>query len=360
MKNIKNEKNKFKLFKNGIATLPLITLSFLPISCTPPKSDTNKITIEDMVGDKVNITKNPKKVACISRTSYDLLVAFGLEKNIAGVFSNIKNNPWTKFFDENIDKKATLKYKESEESLLSQNVDLVFSPEKYLSDMWNKVGIPAATISLYHNNGFKNYVYYYADLITKIWDSKEVKQKAETWKNLMQKAIDEVSQKISKSNLPKKSIYYVRGDKNRGVNYTDNGNSFIEYIYSDLFNLDYIGKRFITPQPSIEEVIKANPDFISLGGTYQNDLRKTLLKDYSHLQDIKNNKYFNIPLGLTPFEQLNIFSSAFIYDQANKIYPELFKFDVKNEIIKISKIFFNKDLSNELVDRMLKGLPFNG
>lgn len=311
-----------------------------------------------MLGEKVTINKNPKKVACISRTSYDLLVAFGLEKNIAGVFETIKNNPWTNIFDENINKKYSLKYKESSESLLSKNIDLVFSPEQYLTKQWKNDGINAANISLYHKDGFKNYVYFYADLITKIWDDPKVKEKANQWKALMQKAINTIEEKIKNNNLPKKSIYYIRGDRNRGINYTDNGNSFIEYAYN-LLNLRYLGKEFKNNQPSIEEIIKLNPDLISLGGIFQHQLEKEL-KKHNYLKAVKENKYFNIPVGLTPFEQLNVFSSAFLYDQANKIYPELFNFDVKNEIQKISKLFFNKELTNQQLNYILQGLSPDG
>lgn len=49
-----------------------------------------------MVVDKVFVPKNPKKVACISRTTFDLLVGYGLQDSIYGAYDGTLNNPWLK------------------------------------------------------------------------------------------------------------------------------------------------------------------------------------------------------------------------------------------------------------------------
>lgn len=72
--------------------LVILTLS----SCRDLFKDKNKITVTDMVGSKVNVKKNPSKVACISRTTYDLLVAYGLGDKIDGAYKGTLNNKWLK------------------------------------------------------------------------------------------------------------------------------------------------------------------------------------------------------------------------------------------------------------------------
>ena len=59
---------------------------------SPSDSD---ITVIDMLGEKVQVKKNPEHVACVSRTTYDLLVAFGLGDRIDGAYKPILDNEWT-------------------------------------------------------------------------------------------------------------------------------------------------------------------------------------------------------------------------------------------------------------------------
>ena len=77
--------------------LPLImALTTLGCITACSNSSTNDSTVEitDMVGLTVTIKKNPKKVACISRTTYDLLVAYGLGDHIDGAYKGTLNNAW--------------------------------------------------------------------------------------------------------------------------------------------------------------------------------------------------------------------------------------------------------------------------
>ena len=69
---------------------------------------------------------------------------------------------------------------------------------------------------------------------------------------------------------------------------------------------------------------------------------------------------FNIPIGLTMFEQLSVFSPVFLCDQANKLYPEYFNFDVKTQIQELSKEFFGVELSDQEALNMLNGLSREG
>lgn len=44
------------------------------VACTETKNDTETVTVTDMLGETITVKKNPKKVACASRTTYDLLI----------------------------------------------------------------------------------------------------------------------------------------------------------------------------------------------------------------------------------------------------------------------------------------------
>ena len=81
---------------------------------------------------------------------------------------------------------------------------------------------------------------------------------------------------------------------------------------------------------------------------------------YTTLNAVKNNRVYTIPIGFTQMEQINIFTAEFFCDQANKLYPEIFNYDV-NKMLKVSaKEWFNIELTNEQIQFMLNGLGPDG
>ena len=342
-----------------IAIISIIIFSL--VSCF---SNTNKIetvTVTDMLGESITIKKNPNKVACVSRTTYDLLVAFGLGDKIDGAYSTIYDNPWTEVIYPNSKNEYKYAYVESYETFISRGVDLVFAPEKYISDGLKEHGIKSLCVSLYGNPTFDNYVHFFSNLVTQIWDDEEVAKKAKSWDENVDKAILDITTEVAKHNLVQKKIMYVRGDKNKGIGYTDTKSSFTEYAFRAL-GFDFAGAHFDTNRPSKEEICKYNPDVFVIGGIYQNKLVEELKNDYvySNLDSVKNNKIYTIPVGLTMFEQLSAMTPIFFYDMANKIYPEYFNYDIKSMVKYTIKEYFGTELSDSDIDNILNGNDIEG
>ena len=331
--------------------------------CSNTNNHSETVEITDMVGDIVTVKKNPTKVACVSRTSYDLLVAFGLEDSIDGAYSKTLDNEWTSVFYAECSNHFKYDYEPSYELLLSRGVDLVLSPEKRISDELREHGITTLTVSLYGTPTFDNYLTYIADMATQIWDSEEVAQKANAWKTKVTTAINEITTELSKHDLEKQKLFYVRGDKDKSINYTDTKGSFVEYAYRILgFDcmssiLDYNGNK-----PSAEAICEFNPDVFVMGGIYANkhveDIKVT--EPYTTLDAVKNNKIYTIPMGFTQMEQINIFTAEFFYDQANKLYPEIFNYDVASMMKTATKEYFGTDLTDQQIQYMLNGLGPDG
>ncbi len=150
-----------------------------------PESDT--VIVQDMLGVEVEVKKNPKNVACVSRTTYDLLVAFGLGDNVDGVYSTILDNEWTSVLYPESSEHYAYPYEPSYETLLERNVELVFCPEAYIADGLREHGIAALCVSLYGNPEFEPYVYYLSNLTKQLWpDVKGVKEKADAWEENFQ------------------------------------------------------------------------------------------------------------------------------------------------------------------------------
>ena len=68
------------MFKNKFVPFVVVALASIGVitSCSNNENKSEQISVTDMLGETITITKNPKKVACISRTTYDLMVAYGL------------------------------------------------------------------------------------------------------------------------------------------------------------------------------------------------------------------------------------------------------------------------------------------
>ncbi len=344
-----------------LAAVALATTLLPALTGCETQTGAETITVVDMLGDSIQIEKNPDKVACVSRTTYDLLIAFGLGDKVDGAYKTIYDNPWTEVIYSGSKNEYRYEYQESYETFISRDVDLVFAPEKYISDDLKEHGINAACVSLYGNPTFDNYVYYFADMVTQIWDDAGIKAKVEAWKTKVNNAISDVKTELSKHDIQQKKIMYVRGDKNKGIGYTDTVGSFTEYAYRTL-GFDFAGAHFETNKPSQEAICEYNPDAFVIGGIYQNKLVETLKSDsvYSNLEAVKNNKVYTIPVGLTMFEQLSAVTPIFFYDMANKIYPEYFNYDVKTMIHDTMKEYFNTDLTDEDIYNILAGKDKEG
>lgn len=340
----------------GVITICPITLA----SCGEQPGDL--ITVTDMLGDSIQIKQNPDKVACVSRTTYDLLIAFGLKDKVDGAYAPIYDNPWVETIYPESKNDYRYDYNESYETFITRNVDLAFAPEKYISDGLKQHGIKALCISLYGNPTFDTWTHFYADTIATLWNYDFVKPNVEKWENDVDTAIEEIKGQLSKhKNEPKKKVFYVRGDRNEGIEYTDTKGSFTEFAFRTL-GFDYAGSNLTNPRPSKEQVLSFKPDIFFIGGKFQNKLVEQLKNDseYKLLDAVKNNQIYTIPVGLTMFEQLSAMTPVFLYDIANKAYPDIFEYDISQMIKTTIKQYFNKDLTDQEIQYMQEGKDANG
>lgn len=350
---------KFVVILLCIALFSATAVSLVACNNTSDNQD-EEIIVTDMLGEKVTVKKNPQKVACASRTTYDLLIAFGVADHIDGVYYSLLENEWATVFDSNANARYSLAYEESYETYIARGVDIVFAPEKYLADGLKEHGIKALNVSLYGNPDFSEYVYFFADLVKQLWNSEDVAKRVDSWKSHMQSTIDTIQTELAKHDDEPRTIYYVRGDKNKGIGYTESKGSFTEYAYK-ILGMTPLNDRFESNKPSKEEICQQNPDVFVVGGIYQKTLIDALQQEpYINLDAVKNNQIFNIPIGLTMFEQLSVFSPVFLCDQANKLYPNYFAFDTKKQIQDLSKEFFNVELTDNEAQNMLNGLSREG
>lgn len=338
----------------------LLFFGLIPIISCSNNEQGKTITIVDMVGDSVEVPVNPKKVAVIARAAADMMIGFGLSEYVDGIYYSVLTNPWVELISPELKDVYSYDYNESAELFLSREVDLVIAPEKYIADDLRAAGVTAITVSLYGTPNYDSYLYYFSDMIKEIWP--ETKDVVDSWQADLEKALNDVTDILSNQDIEKRTIYYVRGDKDKGIGYTDTGFSLVETVYETYLNMIYIGGDFESNKPSAEEIMAKNPDVVVIGGIYQNKLIDEIktTEPYSLLDAVTTNNVYNIPIGFVMFEQNSITLPIFIYDQANKLYPELFDFDIEELIKNSFSTYFDYDLTDEQVDYMLTGLTPQG
>ena len=74
---------------------------------------------------------------------------------IDGAYKTIYDNPWTEVFYPQSINEYRYAYQESYETFITRGVDLVFAPEKYISDGLKEHGVNALCVSLYGNPTFE-------------------------------------------------------------------------------------------------------------------------------------------------------------------------------------------------------------
>lgn len=341
--------------------LVILSLIFVVVGCDLQNNDTDEmITVVDMVGDEVTMKQNPQKVAVISRAAADMMIGFGLGDVVDGMFLTILDNTWTQVMYPGVSDYYTYEYNESAELFLSRGVDLVLAPEKYIAESLRENGVNAITVSLYGNPRYEVVLYKIADLIAQIWP--RTQSVVNTWKAELDDAITAVTSELETKTVPTRTIHYVRGDRDRGIGYTDTVGALVETFYEDFFKLTYLGNQFDTNRPSIEDIMLKNPDIIVVGGAYQNKIIEDILntEPQKFINAVVNEQMFNIPIGFVMWEQNSLALPLFIYDQANKLYPEYFDFDM----ISLTRDNFNRyygiNLTNQQIEYMLNGRSHTG
>ncbi len=334
----------------------LLIVTVITVSSCQDVNEPQDIVVVDMVGDEVSMLSNPSHVAVIARTAADMMIGFGLEDSIDGMYYSVLDNPWVSEIYPDSKDYYVYDYNESAELFLSRGVDLVLAPEQYIAEGLRESGVNAITVSLYGTPSYDDYLFYLADLIKQIWPRTE--NKVNHWKEELQGALDDVSSVLEEQNIAKRIIYYVRGDKDKGIGYTDTGYSLVESIYGTYLNMTYLGREFESNKPSAEEIMAKNPDVVVIGGIYQNKLIEQIRTEepYKLLDAVTNNHIINIPIGFVMWEQNSVVLPLFVYDQANKLYPELFNFDIVQKTKDSYKYYFDYELSSDQVGYMLEGL----
>ena len=330
------------------------------LGCSDNKKQNNYLIVVDMEGANVNVPTNVKKVACISQSATDFMIAFGLGDKIVGTYRSFTYNTWATELYPNAANYKAYSYSASAEELIADGIELVITQDTENAEAFRNAGLPVVAVHQYSSTGaFDDEVYDTARIIGEIFP--EAKEKADAWIQEVKDTIADIESEIGTQNSDK-NIYYVNGEKAKGLYYSDGGNSMISRIL-DVANVNLATEKYEVlnvHKVSDEEMVKLNPYAMMIGGTYQNKLAKALEESavWSALDCNKENRVYRIPVCMIGIENVGVETSLMLKYTASLFND--YDFDIKAEMKSCIKKYFNYDLSDQDVENMCKGLSKTG
>ena len=346
--------------KKMIKTLVIFTC-LMSTGCQQNHLANDTITVIDMEGTEVVVPKEVKRVAAISQSATDMMIAFGLGDKIAGTYRSFTYNRWVnELYPKAADFKA-YSYSVTAEELLKDKIDLVIIQNTENAQTFRNAGIPVLAVHQYTTNGkFDDEVYDIARILKEIFP--QVKNQADAWIQEVKDTIDDIKSKIGETNS-ENSVYYVNGEKSKGLYYSDGGNSMISRIF-EVANVRLATEKYEVlnvHKVSDEEMVRLNPYAMMIGGTYQTNLFQSLADSsvWSALDCNQNQRVYHIPVCMQGIENVGVETSLMLKYTANLFNPS-YTFDLYTEMKATIKKYFNYDLTDSDVENMAKGLDKNG
>lgn len=322
--------------------------------------ETTTVTITDMEGNQVTVSKNIKKVACISQSVTDLMISFGLGEKIVGTYRSFTYNKWAEVLYPNARNFKAYSYSVSAEELVNDGIELVIIQDTENAQAFKNAGIPVIAVHQYSPTGaFDDEVYEVANILAQLFP--EAKAKADAWIKDVKDTIADIQSKCGTVNS-EKTIYYVNGEKSKGLYYSDGGNSMISRVY-DVANVRLATEKYEVlnvHKVSDEEMIALNPYAMMIGGAYQNNLIDELNNSpvWSTLDCNTNNRVYRIPVCMVGIENVSAETPLMLKYTAS-LFNE-YEFDLNAEMKSNIKKYFNYDLTDSDVVNMSQGLDKNG
>lgn len=352
---------KYKILSLAIVTL--LCSGAVATYILVKDEDSDGTIVTDMEGTKVVIPKDLERVACISPSATDLMIAFGLGEKIVGTYRSFTYNPWVNELYPGAAEYKGYSYSVSAETLLADNIQLVILQNTQYAKALRNVGLPVVAVHQYSPDGpFDDHICDVALLIGDIFGGK-AKEKANAWIEDVNSAIEEVSQALG-TEITNKLVYYVNGEKAKGLYYSDGGNSMISSLlkFSNVKLATEAYDVLNVHSVSDEEMVSLNPYAILIGGAYQNDLIDSLNDSptWSALDANTNNRIYRIPVVMVGMENVSAETPVMIKYLANIFFPEKYEFDIYSELRDNVETYFGYVLTDEDIDNMCLGLSKTG
>lgn len=351
--------------KKSILMLMATTLIGTLVCCGNNESDGNNnsigetVVITDSVGVEVEVPKNCDEIICVWPSGTQLLVALGMGDLLVGVSDDSKSQSWAVEMYPRLNEITSCSNEQSAESIIGMNADVVLTTEPDVAADWRSKGIPAVTFSYYSVDKMKETIRTLSKFIPD-----DYAKKCTAYIDYLEGNIKGVETALSGKIDVKEKLYYIHGNNNKGLYKTAGGGTMNEEWANAAF-VDFATSKLLSSSETVvdaEAILAENPTVIVVGGKYQHRLVAELknAKEWSDVSAVKENRIYTVPYGISPFDRFGAEFAMMIPWVATTVYPDLFKYDVHEEIKSFYSKFTGCELSDNKVDYIINGLAPNG
>ena len=344
--------------KNLIALLALVMMVAALMGCgtenaAQGKQDATR-TVTDIDGTEVRIPANVERIADLWHANNQVVLLLGGADRLVTTTKNVQGLPWFAQVYPRI-KEISAPVKGTDvnwEEVEKEKPQVVLASSKEQIETARKNGYAAVHVNFATYDGLRKTVKITGDVL-----GGDAVKNAETYLSYLDektKFTDERTKKLSDADRPV-VLHIVGGD--------------------DLFKVDGVetiidewiryggGRNAITakgPQikTTIEEVLKADPDIIIIGGTQSAKGIEAIKNDpqWSSLKAVKNGRIYANPVGTFNWDRYSAESALQLLWAAQTIQPQLFAdVDLVKETVDFYKRFLHYDLSEADAQRIIKG-----
>lgn len=162
----------------------------------------------------------------------------------------------------------------------------------------------------------------------------------------------------------RKTLYYINGNNNKGL-YKTAGADTMNEAWANYAYTDFVTSPLLTSNETnvdAEAVLATDPEYVVIGGRYQDILRDELLStsEWSNIRAVANGNVLTAPFGISPFDRFGAEFAMMIPWLANQVYPNLFEYDSVAEIKDFYKTFSRYDMTDQEAEYIVQGLMPDG
>ena len=345
--------------KNLIALLALVMMAMALVGCgtenaAQGKQDAATRTVTDIDGTEVTIPAKVDRIADLWHANNQVVLLLGGAETLVTTTKNVQGLPWFAQVYPRI-KEISAPVKGTDvnwEEVEKEKPQVVLASNKEQIEMARKNGYTAVRVNFATYDGLRKTVKITADVL-----GGDAVKNAETYLSYLDektKFTNDRTKDLSDADRPV-VLHIVGGD--------------------DLFKVDGVdtiidewiryggGRNAITakgPQikTTIEEIVKADPDIIIIGGTQSQKGIEAIKNDpqWSSLKAVKNGRIYANPVGTFNWDRYSAESALQLLWAAQTIQPKLFAdVDLVKETVNFYKQFLHYDLSEVDAQRIIKG-----
>lgn len=337
--------------------------SAAPNETHTPAQDSSAVSsrvIVDMEGTSVTLPEQIEKVVCIQPTLTEYMIAFGLGDKLVGTHKNSLNKVWLQKVWPGVSNLRPYSYSAAAEDILAVGADLVIVPNTEAAEPLRAANIPTVVIML--NDPEEDYQH--IRMLGKIF-GEPTASRIESWIDEVETVKAEINAKLDEAGITEgPSVYMVNGQSDHGIFYPQGGGgsaleAYLNGIRGILALKDFPGNGNI---PTEEEILATNPEVILIGGQYGVPLKESVLNDpvWADISAVKSGRVHNVPIGGIGWDQGYIALPVELKFWANVLYPEMFQYDLTEDVIQFYQKYFGCTLTDRDVAYMMDALTPEG